>query len=152
VKAALGFCVFTALVASGCATRSNDSLDRAARQQANPVRIEFARASRFYEEGDALFAMVNDSRQLLWFLGRGPDQPAYEIKANFITDQNAPIATKGASGRERYPLAPGETRYFTVNAANAPQPLSIGLGFFTSFTGTNTFVIWSGPATFTVKR
>ena len=124
----------------------------AARRQANPVRSEFVRDARFYEEGDALFRMVNDSRQLLWFLGRGADQPSHQVKGTSAIEQrNPPLLSKDSPVPERFPLAPGEIRYFNVSASNA-QPVSIGVHFYTSRTGTNGFVIWSEPVTVQGKR
>lgn len=139
------------LALAGCESSSSVPLDVAARRQAQPVRIEFVRGARPYEEGDAFFAAVNDSHQLLWYAGKGPDAPAFRLKTrNGVADQNVPVPRK--EGLERYPLAPDDRRYFTVNTANAPGESSVGITFYTSRTGTNSFSVWSAPVIVPAKE
>ena len=153
MKAILHGCALFGLLAlAGCQTTS-ESLDVAAYRQAHPIRIEFARSARIYEEGDALFAMVNDTRQVLWFDGNGPESPAYRLKTGSTTAAERTIPrADDAAVFERVPISPGDIRYFTVSAGKATGAISIGITFYTSRTGTNAIPIWSSPVTLSSKR
>jgi hypothetical protein len=143
------FCGLLAL--AGCESSSPVPLDVAARRQSQPVRIEFVRSARPYEEGDAFFTAINDSHELLWYAGQGLEAPAFRLKTrNGVADQNVPPARKDA--RERYPLAPGDRRYFSVNTANAAGESSVGITFYASRTGTNAINVWSAPVIIPAKE
>jgi hypothetical protein len=143
--AVLGFFALT-----GCQTSQSDPLDLAARRQAAPLRIEFTRGARIYEDGDAIFAMMNDTRQVFWFPGYGPESPGYQLTAGAATTR-APSSQAGVPP-DRIPLSPGETRYFEIKTANLTAPISVGVTFYPSRTGTNGTAIWSIPATVPPKQ
>jgi hypothetical protein len=69
---------------------------------------------------------------------------------NGVTDQNVPVTRK--DGPERYPLAPDDRRYFSVNTSNAPGESSVGITFYTSRTGTNAITVWSPPVIVPAKE
>ncbi|HWN96192.1 MAG TPA: hypothetical protein VNT99_14245 [Methylomirabilota bacterium] len=155
MKLALHSCaLFGFLALTGCQAPPSESLDVAAYRQANPIRIEFTRTARVYEEGDALFAMMNDTRQVLWFHGQGPDAPAYHLKTgnSVASQQKAPLVSRDTREPERFPLPPGDIRYFHIETGRAAGPISVGITFYTSRTGTNAIPIGSSPAMLSSKR
>jgi hypothetical protein len=148
MNAALHFSVLFGLIAlAGC-----QSMDRK-REESPAVRIEFTRPARIYENGDGIFAMMNGTSKVLWFVGQGPESPAYRLRAGGagISDQNISEAGKRGVGLNRFPLSPGETRYFEVNTGDATGPISVGVTFYPSFTGTNETVVLSSPVVVPAK-
>ena len=145
MKTALHFLILSGLMAlAGC-----QSTDRAG-EDARTVRIEFTRPARIYESGDAIFAMRNSTSQVLWFAGQRADAPVYRLRAGGTNVFESEAGNR--NGRvARFPLSPGEARYFEVNIGNAVGPSSIGVTFYPSFTGTNGTVVWSLPAAVPAK-
>jgi hypothetical protein len=153
MKAAVHCVLFSLVALTGCQSRS-PNLTNAAPGQAQSAGIEFKRPSRVYEQGDALFAVMNNSTRVLWFEGRGPEEPAYRLKVGASTgpDQNTPVP--GPSGvAERFPLLPGNSCYFEINASNAAgQSASVGVTFYPSRTSTDGFTIWSPAVVLPANR
>lgn len=153
MKTALHGILFGALALTGCQSPTGSSLDAAARGQSQSAGIELKRPSRVYEEGDALFAIMNNSPRVLWFEGQGPELPAYRLKAGSAIgpEQNAPVIGQGGA-LERFPLVPGASCYFHINSAGAAQPASVGVMFYPSRTATNGFMMWSPPVALPGKQ
>jgi hypothetical protein len=138
-----------AIALTGCKSPPSEPLDVAAYRQAHPIRIEFVRPCRIYESGDALFAMVNDTRQLLWFLGHGPEMPVARLRAGAAgaSEQEAVIPGRANKSLQRFPLAPRETRYFEIKTGETAGTIQIGMTFYNAFTSTNGIPVWSMPVT-----
>ena len=137
---------------TGCEGPRSDALDAKTQRPSQPVRIEFVRAARVFEDGDAMFMMVNDTRQVLWFDGKDPDSPAYRLRAGAAAGgRSAAAPTNASAGSERIPLSPGQARYFEVQTGNTSGVLSVGVTFYPSRTGTNGTTVWSSPATLAPK-
>jgi hypothetical protein len=152
VKTPLHVCVLAGLIAvAGCESPHSESLDVAARRQAEPIRIEFIRTARLYEDGDAVLSMANDTRQVLWFIGQGPELPIYRLKTGTGVTPEQSTATAGRSAAERFPLSPGESHYFEIKTGNAAGPISIGVTFYSSFSSANGTTVWSPPVTVPLK-
>ena len=150
MKVILHSVLFAGLALTGCQSPSGDSPTAA---QAPSSGVEFKRSTRVYEEGDALFAIINTSPRVLWFHGQGPELPAYRLKvgASIGPEQNPPVVARdGAS--ERFPLAPGHSCYFHINSTGASQPASVGVMFYEGRTATDGFTMWSPPVTLPVRR
>lgn len=140
------------MVLAGC--QSPDSMV-VGRGPSQSVRIEFTRPTRIYEDGDGVFAMANGTSQVLWFVGQGPESPAYRLKTGAATasERSTPTAGKRSAVPERFPLSPRETRYFEIKTgnANAAGPVSVGIMFYPSLSGTNGTTVWSSPTTVPTK-
>lgn len=149
MKAALhSWILFCLAVTAGC--QSSDSMNR--RNESRTVRIEFTRPARIYESGDGLFAMVNDTSRVQWFTGQGVDAPAYRLKSGAGTmDRNMPNAGKRPEAPERFPLSPGQSRYFEIDIGNAAGPVAVGITFYPSLSSTNGTMAWSAPMVVPVK-
>lgn len=138
------------LALTGCQSPSGD-LPAAAR--ASAPGVEFKRSARVYEEGDALFAVINTSPRVLWFQGQGPELPAYRLKvgASIGPEQNPPILAHDGT-LERFPLAPGHSCYFHINSTGTSQPASVGVMFYEGRTATDGFMMWSPPVSLPARR
>ena len=151
MKAALFSVLASLIVLTGCQSPAPQFSGSEAPVQS--AGVEFKRPSRVYEQGDALFAVMNNSTRVLWFEGQGPEEPAYRLKMGGAIgpEQNVPV--KGPDGTaERFPLPPGEYCYFDISAADAGgQVASVGVTFYTSRTATNGFTMWSNPAPLPAK-
>ena len=141
-----------AMALAGCKSPPSESLDVAAYRQSNPIRLEFVRPCRIYESGDAVFAMVNDTRELLWFMGQGPELPVARLKlSTSAAEQDAVGAGQGAKPIQRFPLAPRETRYFEIKTGKAAGTVQVGMTFYNSFSTTNGKTVWSRPVAMPFK-
>ena len=141
--------MFGLMVLASC--QSSDPMNR--RGESRAVRIEFTRPARIYESGDGIFAMVNGTSRVQWFTGRGVELPAYRLKTGAgTTDRNTPDADKGGEVPARFPLSPGETRYFEVDTGNATGPIAVGIMFYPSLSSTNGTMVWSSPTSVPAKR
>ena len=149
MKVALNTILLTLLGFAGCTSTADPMPDVTARSPS----VELQRPSRVYEEGDALFAIMNNSRRVLWFEGRGPEAPAYRLKIGsaLSPQQNTPVTGQGGTP-ERFPLAPGASCYFYINSVGAKQPASVGVMFYPARTATNGFMMWSPPVALPGKR
>ena len=145
-------CVLISLIAlAGCQSPSpNPASDSS---QPRSADIEFKRASRVYEQGDALFAVMNNTTRVLWFEGQGPEEPAYQLKLGSAIGplQNTPVV--GPDGvPERFPLSPGTSCYFDIDAPQTGEPASVGVTFYASRSATNGMMMWSPAVTLPAKR
>ena len=124
------------------------------RDDSRTVRIEFTRSARIYENGDGLFTMVNNTSRVQWFTGQAVDRPLYRVKTagGAAMDRNMPDPDKRTGAPERFPLSPGETRYFDVDIGNATGPITMGITFYPSLTSTNGIMVSSSPTVVPVKR
>lgn len=149
MKAALHFSVLFGLIAlAGC-----QSTDRG-REDSRAVRIEFTRPARIYENGDGIFAMVNGTSRVQWFDGTAVESPAYRLKGGGaeIAGRNAPAPGNRGEAPKRFPLSPGEIRYFDVDVGNTTGPITVGITFYPSLTSTNGTVASSSPIALPAKR
>jgi hypothetical protein len=144
------YCVLASVLAfTGCQSPS----PQLPPDQAQPAGVEFKRASRVYEQGDAMFAVMNNSTRVLWFEGKGPEDPAYRLKSGQAIGalQNVPVpGLDGAA--ERFPLPPGESCYFEIAAPVTGAPASVGVTFYPSRSATNGMTMWSPPVALPPKR
>ena len=150
MKAALYSCVFVCWVGLvGC--QSSDSVYR--RDDSRTVRFDLTRPARIYENGDGLFAMVNNTSRVQWFTGQDVTRPLYRVKTagGGATDRNMPDPDKRTGAPERFPLSPGETRYFEGDIGNATGPIIVGITFYPSLTSTNGIMAWSSPTSVPAK-
>jgi hypothetical protein len=123
----------------GCAG-PGDSQERARKAQGTPVRIEFTRPSWVYEKETALFAMINETRRVLWFDGTDAESPDYQVRgATRLASTNRPAL-------DRIPLLPGEKRHFFVTLTPSPGPVSVGITFYPARSATNGVQVWSSAA------
>ena len=149
MKAALHSIFWGLLALTGCYSARETPPNAGPRSPS----VELQRPSRVYEEGDALFAIMNNSQRVLWFEGQGPELPAYRLKVGQAVgpEQNAPVAGQGGTP-ERFPLSPGVSCYFHINSAGATQPASVGVMFYPARTATNGFMMWSPPVALPGKQ
>ena len=151
MKAAVQTVLLSFIALTGCQSPSNSP--NGTPGQPGAADIAFKRPSRVYEQGDALFAIMNNSTRVLWFEGRGPEDPAYQLKVGSAVGplQNTPVA--GPDGvPERFPLSPGGSCYFEIAAPQTGEPASVGVTFYKSRSATDGMLMWSPPVTLPAKR
>jgi hypothetical protein len=142
--------LFATLTLAGCRTPSDP---RGAAAAGPASSVQFHRSARVYEDGDALFAIMNHSTRVLWFEGKGPEEPSYRLKVGQTIGQvqNRPVMAADGTP-ERFPLAPGHSCYFHINAADLVQPASVGVMFYPGRTTTNGFMMWSPAVPIPTKQ
>lgn len=137
------YCILVSVLAlTGCQSPS----PRLPADQVQPAGVEFKRSSRVYEQGDAMFAVMNNSTRVLWFEGKGPEDPAYRLKLGAATGELQNVPVPGPDGMpERFPLLPGESSYFEIAVPPTGEPASVGVTFYPSRSATNGMTMWSPP-------